>query len=201
MVIQCLNTVMKSICVFCGSRSGHDAGYAKLADETGTAIGNNGFRLVYGGGSFGLMGIAARAAFKVNENVLGIIPEFLIHEEGSFAEAEQRIVPDMHTRKLAMNEESDAFIILPGGIGTIEEAVEILSWARLQLHQKPIVFLSHNNYWDAILDLFNHTISEGFTPKWLASELIQASDANSALQQIKQAWDNPKEKRKLWTDF
>ncbi len=191
---------MKSICVFCGSRAGDDDGYARIAESAGSAIGNAGYRFVYGGGSYGLMGIAARAAFNVNGLVLGIIPEFLINSEGAFKEAEHRVVPDMHVRKMEMFKESDAFLVLPGGIGTLEEAVEVLSWMRLQLHQKPIVFLSHNNYWNPMIDLLKHTISEGFMPDWMRSELYQAKTAKDALARIEQEWETPKEKRSLWAD-
>ncbi len=191
---------MKSICVFCGSRAGDDDGYARIAENAGSAIGKAGYRFVYGGGSYGLMGIAARAAFNVNGLVLGIIPEFLINSEGAFKEAEHRVVPNMHVRKMEMYKESDAFLVLPGGIGTLEEAVEVLSWMRLQLHQKPIVFLSHNNYWNPMIDLLKHTISEGFMPDWMSTELYQAKSAKDALARIEQEWETPKEKRSLWLD-
>lgn len=192
---------MKSICVFCGSSTGNDEGYAKTAEDVGSGIAEAGYRFVYGGGAYGLMGIAAKAAFQISGNVLGIIPEFLIHTEGAFDEAEHRVVPDMHVRKMEMFKESDAFIILPGGIGTIEEAVEVLSWMRLQLHQKPIVFVSHNNYWDPILDLLHHTILKGFTPDWIGKELYQAQTAAQAINRIEQEWKRPKEKRSLWVDY
>lgn len=192
---------IKSICVFCGSSSGKETRYAKLAENTGKSIAAQGYRFVYGGGSFGLMGIAARAAYAVSQNVLGIIPEFLVQSEGVFTEADQRVVPDMHVRKMEMYKESDAFIILPGGIGTIEEAVEVLSWMRLQLHQKPVVFLSDNNYWQPLIDLITHTISIGFTPEWMSSELLQAANPELALELIQQNWDSPKEKRSIWVDY
>lgn len=192
---------LKSICVFCGSSAGNESRYAELAENTGRSIGKTGYRFVYGGGSYGLMGLAARAAFAVNQNVLGIIPEFLVHSEGAFTEADHRVVPDMHVRKMEMYKESDAFIILPGGIGTIEEAVEVLSWMRLQLHQKPVIFLSDNNYWQPLIDLIAHTISIGFTPEWMAGELLQAENPEMALGMIEKEWNNPKEKRSIWVDY
>ncbi len=191
----------KSICVFCGSSAGKETRYADLAENTGKSIAEKGYRFVYGGGSYGLMGIAARAAFSVNQNVLGIIPEFLINSEGAFTEADQRVVPDMHVRKMEMYKESDAFIILPGGIGTIEEAVEVLSWMRLQLHQKPVIFLSDNNYWQPLIDLISHTIAIGFTPEWMATELFKADTPARALKLIEKEWNNPKEKRSIWVDY
>lgn len=192
---------LKSICVFCGSSAGNDPRYAKLAEQTGIVIAENGYRFVYGGGSFGLMGISARAAFAVSGQVLGIIPEFLVKSEGAFKEAEHRIVPNMHVRKMEMYQESDAFIILPGGIGTIEEAVEVLSWMRLQLHQKPVIFLSDNDYWDPLIDLIKHTISIGFTPEWMAEDLLQAESARAAIKTIETEWESPKGERSIWVDY
>ena len=191
----------KSICVYCGSSAGNEKRYAKLAEATGRSIGQANYRFVYGGGSFGLMGIAARAAFKVHGKVLGIIPEFLVKSEGAFTEAEHRVVPNMHVRKMEMYKESDAFIILPGGIGTLEEAVEVLSWMRLQLHQKPILFLSDNDYWQPFIDLVAHTISLGFTPEWMAEELLQADNPKHAIQLIENEWNSPKPPRSIWVDY
>lgn len=192
---------LKSICVFCGSSAGNEPRYAKLAEATGIAIAEYGYRFVYGGGSFGLMGISARAAFKTSGKVLGIIPEFLVRSEGAFTEAEHRIVPNMHVRKMEMYQESDAFIILPGGIGTIEEAVEVLSWMRLQLHQKPVVFLSDNQYWDPLIGLIKHTISLGFTPDWMEADLLRADSAKAAVEKIESEWKNPKGERSIWVDY
>jgi len=194
-------TSNQSICVFCGSSAGNDERYAKLAAATGLAVSQNGYRFVYGGGSFGLMGISAKAAHANGGKVLGIIPDFLVSSEGAFTEAEHRIVPNMHERKMQMYKESNAFIILPGGIGTIEEAVEVLSWMRLQLHQKPIVFLSDNGYWTPLLSLIRHTIERGFTPDWMAGDLLEAVTANDAIKLIESEWNNPKERRSIWVDY
>lgn len=191
----------KSICVFCGSSAGNEPRYAALATSAGRSIGERGYRFVYGGGSYGLMGKSARAAFDVHGKVLGIIPEFLVQSEGAFTEAEHRIVPNMHVRKMEMYKESDAFLILPGGIGTIEEAVEVLSWMRLQLHQKPVVFLSDNNYWQPLIQLIKHTISIGFTPDWMDDELLQAENATEALNLIEKEWQRPKGTRSIWVDY
>ncbi len=191
----------KSICVFCGSSAGDEPHYAALAEATGIAIAQSGYRFVYGGGSFGLMGISARAAFKISGNVLGIIPEFLVRSEGAFTEADHRVVPDMHVRKMEMYKESDAFIILPGGIGTIEEVVEVLSWTRLQLHQKPFIFLSENEYWAPLVALIKHTVSKGFTPEWIENELLQASNTKDAILAIEKAWQRPKQTRSIWVDY
>ena len=191
----------KSICVFCGSSAGDAPKYGELAENTGYAISQRKYRFVYGGGSFGLMGKSSKAAFDNGGKVLGIIPEFLVRQEGSFDEAEQIIVPNMHVRKMKMYEESDGFIVLPGGIGTIEEAVEMLSWMRLQLHQKPLVFLSDNQYWDPLLNLVRHTISKGFTPEWMNEELLSADTADTALDMMEAYWANPKNERSIWVDY
>ncbi len=195
-----MSSSKKSICVFCGSSPGNHPRYVELAKNTGKAISDQNYRFVYGGGSLGLMGASARAAFDNGGDVLGIIPEFLVHAEGAFTEAEHRIVPDMHVRKMQMYEESDAFIILPGGVGTLEEAIEVMSWMRLQLHQKPMVFLSNDGYWDPLIGLIHHTIDMKFTPEWLKDDVFAATTPDQALNMIKAEWDNPKEQRNIWVE-
>ena len=196
-----MSNLMKSICVYCGSSPGNHPRYIELAKATGLAISNAELRMVYGGGALGLMGATAKAAHENGGKVLGIIPDFLVHAEGAYIEAETRIVPDMHVRKMQMFEESDAFIILPGGIGTIEEAVEIMSWMRLQIHQKPIVFVSNDQYWDPLLSLIRHTIDMRFTPSWMGGDLHSASTPEQGIEIIKREWNNPKEKREIWVDY
>ena len=180
-----------SICVFCGSNPGNHPRYVELAIETGTAIAQHGSRLVYGGGGLGLMGATARAAHNSGGAVLGIIPEFLKNVEMLLEDIEHEIVPDMATRKKHMYEESQAFIVLPGGIGTLEEAIEVLSWMRLQLHQKPMVFLDNDDYWEPLFALFNHTIDRNFSPEWMRDDVFSASSAEEALKLIEDKWENP----------
>jgi len=170
-----LSPETKSICVFCGSRTGNAAHYMALATETGDAIAKSGYRLVYGGGGSGLMGATARAAAKAGGDVLGIIPEFLTEIEELLKDVPHEVVPDMHIRKRKMYDASDAFIVLPGGIGTMEEAVEIISWMRMRLHAKPIIFLSTDHYWQPLVDLMLHTIETGFSPAWMTSEILRAN--------------------------
>ena len=129
-------TNIKSICVYCGASDDVQPGYIKLAEELGRELAKRDIRLVYGGGGVGLMGACARSTHEAGGEVLGIMPKFLLQKERVFDEVEHRIVDDMHTRKQMMFDESDAFIELPGGIGTLEEAVERLSWARLGLHPR-----------------------------------------------------------------
>lgn len=184
-------TDKRSICVFCGSSQGRSPAYEALATATGEEIGVRGYRLVYGGGGAGLMGAAARGALRKGGPVLGIIPEFLMTPERAMSDIDQRIVPNMHERKMQMFDASDAFIVLPGGIGTIEEAVEVLCWMRLQIHQKPILFLSPDNYWDPLLGFIKQTIESRFSPDWILDDVLKAENAKDALMQIEAAWDQP----------
>ena len=125
-----------------------------------------------GGGGLGLMGAVASASYKAGGSVLGIMPDFLSGIEKTLYEINHVIVKDMHERKMMMYDKSDAFIVLPGGIGTLEEAVEILSWSRLNLHNKPIIFLDNTNYWDSILKLLNSMSEEGFIPSSFLKKII-----------------------------
>lgn len=179
----------KSICVFCGSRPGNETQYMNLADQTGRKIAESGYRLVYGGGGSGLMGETARAAFNAGGDIIGIIPEFLTEIEAVLKDVPHEIVPDMHVRKRKMYDASDAFIVLPGGIGTMEEAVEVMSWMRMRLHAKPIVFLSTNKYWDPLVELMLHTIEAGFSPDWMRSEILRAESITHALDIIRKHWE------------
>lgn len=182
---------IKSVCVFCGSSSAVDAHYFDLAKETGKAIAKSGQRLVYGGGGVGLMGATAKACHEAGGDVLGIIPEFLQTREITYKDVPHEIVPDMHTRKQMMYDAADAFLILPGGIGTLEEAVEVISWLRMRLHAKPIVFLDTDDYWTPIITLISHTIDARFTPDWLRRHLHRATSADQAMDLILAAWDEP----------
>jgi uncharacterized protein (TIGR00730 family) len=121
-------------------------------------------RLVYGGGGVGLMGAVAKAAHDHGGKVLGVMPQFLRSREMLYDEVETVVVTSMHERKMMMFEQSDAFVVLPGGIGTLEEVVELLSWRRLDLHRKPIVFLDQKGFWQPLFDLIDHTIEGHLTP-------------------------------------
>ena len=155
---------IRSICVYCGSSESTRAEYHDLATRFGEALARRGLRLVYGGGSVGLMGRCARAAHAGGGEVLGIMPRFLEQRERVLTEVPHRMVDTMHERKLTMFNEADAFVVLPGGIGTLEEAVETLSWRRLDLHQKPIIFLSEDDFWAPFFHLMQHTIDANLTP-------------------------------------
>ncbi len=177
---------IKSVCVYCGSSNDVKADYLRLATELGRTLAQKGLRLVYGGGSVGLMGACARAAHGEGGEVLGIMPKFLLHKERVFEEVEHRIVEDMHTRKQMMFEESDAFITLPGGIGTLEEAVEMLSWARLGLHAKPMAFLDEDGFWDPFFELMDHIIEGKFTPEEFRASLVQADTPEMAIAALEE---------------
>ncbi|WP_017930899.1 LOG family protein [Robiginitomaculum antarcticum] len=177
-------TSPKSICVFCGSSGAVEQSYLDLASETGEAIGRSEFRLVYGGGGVGLMGATAKAAHKAGGDVLGIIPEFLKSREGLYVDVPHQIVPDMHTRKRNMYAASDAFIVLPGGIGTLEETIEVISWLRLGLHAKPVIFLDNDGYYVPLLSLIKHTSDAKFTPDWLNDFLYHAETPDEAVKLV-----------------
>jgi uncharacterized protein (TIGR00730 family) len=159
-----LSQRLESACVFCGSSDEADPEFLAAARMIGKALADARIRLVYGGGGVGLMGAAARAAHNAGGDVLGIIPTFLVAKERALSEVEHIIVDNMHERKMLMFQRSDSFVILPGGIGTLEEVVELLSWRRLDLHAKPVVFYNPRGFWDPLFRLFQHTVDERLTP-------------------------------------
>ncbi|MFA6156799.1 TIGR00730 family Rossman fold protein [Mesorhizobium sp.] len=160
-----MNTI-RSICVYCGSSPGRDESHAKAGHLLGRSIAKAGLRLVYGGGTKGIMGAVAEGALKAGGKVTGIIPRFLINMEATETALDRLdellITDNMHERKHRMFEKSDAFVALPGGIGTVEEIVEIMTWAQLGHHRKPIVFGNVNGFWDPMLALLDHMAAEGF---------------------------------------
>jgi uncharacterized protein (TIGR00730 family) len=155
---------LRSVCVYCGSSETTKTDYLDLAARFGDALARRGLRMVYGGGSVGLMGRCAKAAFAAGGEVLGVMPRFLERREIVLEDVPHRMVDTMHERKFIMFEESDAFVVLPGGIGTLEEAVETLSWRRLDLHRKPVVFLSEDDFWAPFFALVQHTMEARLTP-------------------------------------
>ena len=155
---------LKSVCVFCGSSDAADPAYLRAAGELGRALAQAKLRLVYGGGGVGLMGATARGAHEAGGEVLGIIPDFLLGKERALETVEHVIVTSMHQRKQMFFEESQGFVILPGGIGTLEEVVELLSWRRLDLHTMPVVFYNPDNFWGPLFALFQHTVDAKLTP-------------------------------------
>lgn len=154
---------IRNICVYCGSSTGDDPVYAEAAEALGAAIARAGIGLVFGGGSCGLMGVAAGAALAHGGKVTGIIPGFLDEREIALPTvSELQVVPDMHTRKRLMFEKSDAFVALPGGIGTLEELTEQLTWIQLGRHSKPLIIADIGGFWKPLLSLFAHMRNAGF---------------------------------------
>jgi len=157
---------IRSICVYCGSSPGRDPLYVEAARVLGKAMAEAGLRLVYGGGGKGIMGAVAESVSAAGGTVVGIIPRFLITKEATEAALarldELVVTEDMHTRKHRMFEESDAFVALPGGIGTLEEIVEMMTWAQLGRHDKPIVLANISGFWSPLTGLLDHMKGEGF---------------------------------------
>ncbi|TIM46435.1 TIGR00730 family Rossman fold protein [Mesorhizobium sp.] len=160
-----MNTI-RSICVYCGSSPGRDVTYAKAGHLLGRSIAKSGLRLIYGGGTRGIMGAVAEGAMRAGGKVTGIIPRFLINREATETALDRLdelvITENMHERKHTMFEKSDAFVALPGGIGTVEEIIEIMTWGQLGHHRKPIVFGNVGGFWDPMLALLDHMMAEGF---------------------------------------
>lgn len=158
---------IRNVCVYCGSSPGDDPSFVEAANELGTLLAAADIRLVYGGGDLGLMGAVAHGVLAGGGKVIGVIPEFLLSKEQPegaerLKSAEMVTVPDMHTRKQMMFEQADAFIALPGGIGTLEELIEMLTWAQLARHTKPIAVLNTKGFWDPLIELIDHMESAGF---------------------------------------
>ena len=192
---------LKSVCVYCGASKAAAAHFYELAENCGKEIASRGYRLVYGGGGFGLMGATAHAAQDAGGDVLGIIPKFLTEIEGLLTNIPHRVVKDMHERKHQMYEESDAFIVLPGGIGTLEEAVEIMSWMRLHLHSKPMIFVDTDGYWAPFITLIDHTSEEKFAPEWLKDHLFRTQSLTEAMEIIEKEWAKPTSKGDIHIDI
>lgn len=154
---------VKSLCVFCGASTPPDARFIEAAGEFGRILAAEGIELVYGGGALGLMGTIARACRDAGGRVVGIIPTFLTRLEAKLEGIAETIeVETMHQRKRLMFERSEAFVVLPGGMGTLDETVEMTTWAQLQLHKKPIVLVDYLGYWQPFLALVEHVITTGF---------------------------------------
>lgn len=182
---------LRRVCVFCGAQPGHDPRHAALAAALGRAVAARGLGLVYGGGKVGLMGIVADAALQAGAEVIGVIPEALMERElGHGGVTELRVVPSMHVRKQLMNELSDGFVVLPGGIGTLEESVEIQSWAQLGIHGKGLVYLDSDGYWDPFFTLLLRMVEAGFVQARHAGLALRASSPEAALDALA-AWTPP----------
>lgn len=173
-----------SICVYCGSRPGELPAYAAAARAVGTWIGQRGGQLVYGGGRTGLMGVVADATKAAGGRVVGVIPQALVDKElANQACDELHIVSNMHERKAMMAERSNAFLALPGGIGTFEELFEVWTWRQLGYHDKPIGLLNVEHYYDQMLGFLTSVVHNGFMGAW-QMDLIRAGDNTDALMEF-----------------
>ncbi|HET7809505.1 MAG TPA: TIGR00730 family Rossman fold protein [Steroidobacteraceae bacterium] len=170
----------RSVCVFCGSAPGARPSYSAAARELGAGLARHGITLVYGGGRLGLMGIVADAALQAGGRVVGVIPRMLIERELAHPNlTRQHVVTTMHERKTLMAEMSDAFVGLPGGMGTFDELVEIVTWAQLGLHAKPVILANVEDYFSALYGMLDKAVAEGFVTaesraRWRNAESVTA---------------------------
>jgi uncharacterized protein (TIGR00730 family) len=179
---------IKSICVYCGSGPGSNPAFVAAARAFGRILAENGIRLVYGGGSVGLMGELAKSVIDHGGAVTGIIPEFLTVREFMFQRAQEMIVTrDMHERKRLMFEHADAFVALPGGIGTLEELVEQMTWAQLGRHKKPILIVNIARFWDPLCVLLDHMKQSAFIREGLTINLLVADRVEDILPKLTEA--------------
>ena len=177
-----LNNVT-SVCVYCGSRSGSDPAYIAAAQELGTAIAANGWRLVYGAGDIGLMGAVADAASGNGADTLGVIPTHLLNREAPRGVHGDRVITEtMHERKKVMFMNADAVLVLPGGAGSLDEFFEVLTWGQLGLHGKPIVLVNVNGFWDPLIALLDHIVSQGFADPSLLEFVKVAESTEGAVR-------------------
>ena len=177
---------LKNICVYCGSSNGTNPSMLRAAEQLGHAMAMAGIGLVYGGGNGGLMGATARAVLEKGGHVTGIIPGFLRDRELMLADAQEMVVvPDMHTRKRLMFERSDAFVALPGGIGTLEELVEQMTWVQLGRHSKPVLIADIGGFWRPLLALLEHMREQGFVRSEFEVRYLVAETVDEILPMLR----------------
>jgi uncharacterized protein (TIGR00730 family) len=179
---------IRTVCVYCGSGPGTNPRFVEAAIALGKTLAENGIRLVYGGGSIGLMGAVATAALDHGGSVTGIIPDFLTSRENALKRVQEMIVtPDMHERKRLMFERSDAFVALPGGIGTLEELVEQLTWQQLGRHSKPVLLANIDGFWEPLLTLLAHMRATEFIRPTLQVDILKAERVEDILPRLRSA--------------
>jgi uncharacterized protein (TIGR00730 family) len=179
---------INALCVYCGSSPGTDPAFVAAAQSFGKVLAENNVQLIYGGGSVGLMAAVAQAVLKHGGKATGVIPEFLVRRERPLHDrAEQIVVADMHARKRTMFERADGFVALPGGLGTLEEVVEQLTWAQLGRHKKPILIANINGYWDPLLTLIEHMRAIKFVPSAFDVEFLVATRGEDILPKLRTA--------------
>jgi uncharacterized protein (TIGR00730 family) len=181
-------STIKSICVYCASGPGNNPAFMEAATELGQVVAENGIRLVYGGGSVGLMGALAESVLDHGGAVTGVIPDFLVNREHMLLRVQERVItPDMHERKRVMFERADAFVALPGGVGTLEELVEQLTWAQLGRHKKPIMILNISRFWDPLCALLEQMEKLDFIRANLPVKLLVADRVKEILPKLFEA--------------
>jgi len=189
-------STIKRICVYCGSGPGSDPAFVQAARTFGTILAKNGIGLVYGGGSVGLMGEIGSAMLEHGGEVIGIIPSFLQNREQANPRVNLIVTRDMHERKQRMFEEADAFVALPGGVGTLEEVVEQMTWAQLGRHKKPILLANIKKFWDPLCVLLNHMEELQFIRPGLAVNYLEAERVEDILPMLMQAVQSVTESEK-----
>ena len=176
---------MLSICIFCGSSAGRNSSYTGAAVKLGQLLAEKNLNLVYGGGNIGLMGEIAQSVINHGGKAIGVIPQFLVEKELVYHKlTEVRVVDSMHERKAIMAELADAFIAMPGGFGTLEETVEVLTWAQLGLHRKPIGLLNIDGYYNYLNNFFDHMVTEGFLMREYKDMLLIKEDPAAMLDSL-----------------
>jgi len=179
---------IKTVCVYCGSGAGSNPHFVEAAIALGKVFAENHIRLVYGGGSVGLMGAIAKSVLDHGGSVTGIIPEFLRAKENALSHVQEMVItPDMHERKRLMFERSDAFVALPGGIGTLEELVEQMTWQQLGRHTKPVLLANIDNCWEPLLSLLTHMRASEFIRPSLNIEVLKAERVEDILPRLRAA--------------
>src|SRR5579871_1124551 len=179
---------IKTVCVYCGSGAGTNPRFIESAKALGKAFAENGIRLVYGGGAVGMMGAVATSVLDHGGTVTGIIPSFLTARENALKRVQEMIItPDMHERKRLMFEHSDAFVALPGGIGTLEELVEQLTWQQLGRHSKPVLLANIDGFWEPLLALIAHMRATQFIRQGFAVEILKADRVEEILPKLRAA--------------
>jgi len=182
---------LASICVYCGSSTGADPIYEATAVRLGQILAENDIRLVYGGGSIGLMGTVASATLNAGGKVTGIIPRFLEEREVMLREVDDLIVTEnMHERKMLMFQKADAFVALPGGIGTLEEVVEMMTWAQLGQHKKPVLLANTHGFWSPLLELLDHMRAQAFIRPETEVPYLVADNIEDTVSKLREACNN-----------
>ncbi|MCZ6800307.1 MAG: TIGR00730 family Rossman fold protein [Nitrospirae bacterium] len=191
-----MGNISKRICVFCGSSLGNKEIYETAARSLAKELVRRHIVLVYGGGNIGLMGVIAEEVIAGGGEVIGIIPQFLADKEFAHESISTlHVVESMHERKALMDRESDGFIAMPGGLGTLEEYCEMLTWKQLQLHHKPCGLLNIDGFFDALIGFVDHQVQEGFVSKENRDLIMEAKDVQTLVDQIEREWNTRSEWR------